>query len=356
VAHRQGPERGNLIKLDAPTAHGSGSQSNVGPSQIRSRRTALVKAGITVVVVLLLLLTIDVQEVARALRDIPQGVLIMVLALLAADRVVMGIKWRHLVNGAGGHLRAGAAVGIYYQSGFAALLLPTSMGGEVLRAILGQRAGVRLQLLLASMVMEKLIAGVSNVALAVVGAIYIAHATDGRDTFVAWAVVGSTVVVAAALAVASSRSLHRWIGRWAGRWIPERGMRTLDQFSAAVVDYRERKPVLGTNLMLNVAEHLLQFSALYLLALGLGINFGLLPFFAVTAVVMLVRRTVGFLESWWLAETAMVVLYSLFGVPQALSVGLAFALWGTSIVAALPGAYLLYRHGLRLGGLGAKRA
>jgi uncharacterized membrane protein YbhN (UPF0104 family) len=133
------------------------------------------------------------------------------------------------------------------------------------------------------------------------------------------------------------------------RWVPERGFRALDQFSAGLVGYRERKAVLRANLLLNVAEHLLQFSVLYLLALALGIDFGLVPFFAVTAVVMLVRRTVGFLESWWLAETAVVVLYSLFGVPQALSLSLAFALWGTSIIAALPGAFLLYRQGVGLG-------
>jgi hypothetical protein len=86
--------------------------------------------------------------------------------------------------------------------------------------------------------------------------------------------------------------------------------------------------------------------ALYLLARGLGIEFGLLPFLAVTALAMLARRTLGFLESWGLAETAVVVIYSLFGVQRELSVGLAFSLWATSILATLPGAYLLYRNGV----------
>lgn len=328
---------------------GSGSRSSESPVQLGSRWKALIKGGVTALLVVTLLLTIDVGQVIGALQHISPGLLAIVLVLLAADRVLMGIKWRQLVNGAGGRMRVRDAVGIYYQSGFAALLLPTSMGGEVLRGVLGQRAGVPLRLLLPSMVMEKLIAGVSNVALAVIGAVYILEATTGKDTVVALAVAGSTVAVVAALALAGSRRFHQWLGRRVRRWVPERGFRALDQFSAGLVSYWEHGAVLRTNLLLNVAEHLLQFSVLYLLALGLGIDFGLAPFFAVTAVVMLVRRTVGFLESWWLAETAVVVLYSLFGVPQALSVGLAFALWGTSIVAALPGAYLLCRQGVGLG-------
>ena len=303
-----------------------------------------------------MLLTIDLGEVARALGAIPPVLLAMALILLVADRVLMGVKWRQLIVGVGGSMRTRDAVAIYFQSGFAALLLPTSVAGEVLRGVLGQRAGVPLPLLLPSMVMEKLIAGLSSVALAVIGAVYIVEAKSGNDILIAGAVVGSTVTVLGAFAAASSRRVHRWAGKWVRRWTPARSLRALQGFSAGLVDYRDRKAVLRANLMLNVAEHLLQFSALYLLALGLGIDLGLAPFLAVTAVVMLVRRVVGFLESWWLAESAVVILYSLFGVPEALSVGLAFALWGTSIVAALPGAYLLSRQGVGFGDRAFRRA
>lgn len=323
---------------------------------LSSRWKPLIKGTVTVALLVGLFLLTDVHQVVRALRQIHPGLLVVVLVLLAADRMLMGIKWRQLVNGAGARMRVRDAVAIYYQSGFAALLLPTSVGGEVLRGVLGQRAGVPLALLLPSMVMEKLIAGISNVALAIIGAVYILGATEGQDTLVVSAVVGSSVTVVVALVVGTSRRFHRRVGRAVRRWLPNRGVRAMQQFSAGLVDYRGRKAVLRTNLVLNLAEHLLQFSALYLLARGLGIDFGLVPFFAVTAVVMLVRRVVGFLESWWLAEGAVVVLYSLFGVPEALSVALAFALWGTSLVAALPGAYLLSRQGVGLGDRLLRRA
>jgi uncharacterized protein (TIRG00374 family) len=306
-------------------------------------------------VVLALVLAVDVMEVIRALQRIPSGVLALVLVLLSADRVMMGIKWRHLVNGAGGRMRVRDAVAIYYQSGFAALLLPTSMGGEVLRGILGRRAGVSLELVVGSMVLEKLVAGLSNLALALLGTLYIVAVTSGRDGTVILLVTVSALIVVAAIALAGSRRVHEWIGGLVRRWTPKRVSQVMDRLSASVVSYGRRKAVLGNNLLLNIGEHLLQFAALYVLARGLGIDFGLLPFLAVTAVVMLVRRTVGFLESWWLAEAAVVVLYSLFGVPRELSVGLAFALWATSILATLPGAWMLYRQSFRLGDWWARR-
>lgn len=326
------------------------------PARTALQRKALIKAAITLALVLALLLSIDPNEVIRALGSIPPGVLALVLLVLVADRVLMGLKWRHLVNGAGGRMRLSDAIAIYFQSGFAALLLPTSLGGEVLRGVLGQRAGVPLQLVLASMVMEKLIAGLSNLALAVIGAAYILTMTQGGEVMVVGLVVGSALIVLGSLAIAVNRRLHESAGRVLRRWIPDRGLQLLDQFSSSMVGYRRRMPVLRTNLLLNVAEHLLQFGALYLLARGLGVDFGLLSFLAVTAVVMLVRRTVGFLESWVLAEAAVVILYSLFGVPEALSLALVFSLWAASIVATVPGAYLLYRSGLGLGESWSRRA
>ena len=293
-----------------------------------------------------LALLVDLGEVASALAGIPAGLLALVLLVLSADRIAMGFKWRHLLNGAGARMRLRDAVAIYYQSGFAALILPTSVGGEVLRGILAQRAGISLPLILASMVLEKLIAAVSSIVLAGFAAVYIVLVTNGSDDLILLLLLGSTAIVGTMALLATNRRAHEWIGGRVRRWVPERAFQILDRFSARLVGYRDKRAVLRANFMLNVGEHVLQFLALYLLARGLGVNFGLLPFLAVTALAMLARRTLGFLESWGLAEAAVVVIYSLFGVQRELSVGLAFSLWVTSIVATLPGAYLLYRNGM----------
>lgn len=216
----------------------------------------------------------------------------------------------------------------------------------MLRGVLGQRAGVPLPLLLASMVLEKLVAAVSSVVLAAIAAGYIVLATSGSDHTVILLVLGCSAIVAAVVFLAAHRRTHEWVGRQVHRWLPQRVFQILDHLSGKVVAYRKRRALLRVNLLLNLNEHVLQFLALYLLARGLGIDLELVLFLAVSAVAMLARRTLGFLESWGLAETAVVVIYSLFGVDRELSVALALSLWATSIVATLPGAYLLYRSGV----------
>ncbi len=319
-----------------------------GPPQERRRVVArrVINTILTLAIVAALILLVDLREVVRALTSIPAGLLTLALLVLSADRVVMGLKWRHLVNGAGGRMRVRDAVAIYYQSGFAALILPTSVGGEVLRGFLGQRAGVQLPLILASMVLEKLVAAVSSVILAGLAAVYLVLVTSGSDHTIITLMLGCAALVGLVVFLATYPDAHEWMGRLVRRWAPHRAFETLDRFSTSVVDYRKRRALLRANLLFNLGEHTLQFLALYLLALGLGIDFGLLPFLAVTALVMLARRTLGFLESWGLAETAVVVIYSLFGVQRELSVGLAFSLWATSIITTLPGAFLLHRNGV----------
>jgi hypothetical protein len=79
----------------------------------------LINVVVTACLIAALFLLVDVRKVLVALAGIPLGILALVLLVLSADRVVMGLKWRHLVNGAGGKLRMRDAVAIYYQSGFA---------------------------------------------------------------------------------------------------------------------------------------------------------------------------------------------------------------------------------------------
>jgi glycosyltransferase 2 family protein len=310
----------------------------------------LLNAALTLALVIAIFTLVDVKAVVGAVRRIPLGLLGLALLVLSVDRAAMGLKWRHLIRGAGADIRASDSISAYYQSGFAALLLPTSIGGEVIRGMAGQRAGVPGHIVVASMVLEKLVASVSNLTLAGVGAAFIWLAGSGKDIGVV--VRLSTIpglVVVAVLAMFGSRRMHEQVGRLLGRWAPGRVCRAFGQLSARIVDYRARPRLLRANLLFNFGEHLIQFCVLYVLALGLGISLDLATFLAVTAIVMLVKRTAGFLESWGLAEGAVILLYSLFGVPRELSVALALALWATSIIAALPGAYLLQRSGIGLG-------
>jgi hypothetical protein len=297
-----------------------------------------------IVVLVAVLRFVDLHQVAHALLSIPLPAVLLVLLLLVADRAAMGLKWRHLVNGTGGHLSVNDAVGIYFQTGFAALLLPTSLGGEALRVGLGRRSGIPGDQLLASMIVEKLVGGVSNALLAAAGLIYLLGSGRSEPTSLMALVAVASGTAALLSFLASQGRLHRWAGRLFGTLAPMKVRNFLNRLSSRLVIYGSQGPLLGVNLVMNVLEHVLQFLAMYTLGRALGVTLGFWPFLAATAVVMLARRTAGFLESFGLGEGGAILLYAAFGVPPAISVSLALALWATSIIAASPGAYLLWRR------------
>jgi uncharacterized protein (TIRG00374 family) len=298
---------------------------------------------ILLVVLLVLTLFINPREIGKALTHVSPVSLLLATAILSFDRVVMGLKWQHLIRGAGGHLRLRDAVGIYFQSKFVTLAFPVSFGGEVLRVTLGMRAGLTSHLVVASMILERVIAAVSSTILAGLGLAYL-FATRDTSYQPPVLLVGLAALAAGVLATAAlNRRLHAAVGRPIRRHLPQRAFRFLNRLSAAASSYRSRPGILGANLGLNIGEHLLQMTALLVLARGLGVSLGFAPFLAATAIIMLVRRGAGLLEGWGLAESGLVLLYNLSGVPAAQSAALALTLWATSLCASLPGAILLPR-------------
>lgn len=306
-------------------------------------RRRWVRLVVLLAVLLALTLFINPQEIGKALTHVSPASLLLATLILSFDRVVMGLKWQHLIRGAGGHLRLRDAVGIYFQSKFVTLAFPASFGGEVLRGVLGMRAGLASHLVVASMILERVIAAVSSTILAGLGLVYL-FATRDNTYHPPVLLVGIAALAAFAIAAAAlNRRLHAAVARPIRRCLPQRAFRFLNRLSAAASSYRSRPRVLAANLGLNIGEHLLQMLALLVLARGLGVSLGFAQFLAATAIIMLVRRGAGLLEGWGLAESGLVMLYNLSGVPAAQSAALALTLWATSLCASLPGALLLPR-------------
>jgi uncharacterized protein (TIRG00374 family) len=312
-----------------------------------SPRRNWLRFGVLAAVLVTIALFIDPREIGRALAGVSPAALVVATLILVLDRVMMGLKWQHLIWGAGGRLRLRDAVGIYFQSKFVTLAFPASFGGEVLRGVLGVRAGLPGHLVVASMVLERVIAAVSSTTLAAVGLAYLFLTTDKTPRPSALLVALAALIAITIAAAALNRRFHAVVARPVRRYLPERVFRFFDRLSAAASSYRDRLGVLAANLVLNIGEHLLQMLALLVLARGLGVTLGVVQFLAATAIIMLVRRGAGMLEGWGLAESGLVMLYNLSGVPAAQSAALALTLWATSLCASLPGAFLLPRAAIR---------
>lgn len=297
---------------------------------------------------------IDWSRVWGALSSMSLLALVVAVALASADRVLMGYKWRQLVHAVGGSLRLRDATNIYYQTCFTDLVLPNVVASEGLRVYLGRRLGIPLPLLLGSMTIERMVAAMVSIALAGAGLLYLAAEVQPQMRQAFLEVIGATAVIAGFGVLAIWWTpLHRVAGRAVRERISPKLFQLLKKVSASLVAYRGQPVTLATNLLLALAENLLQIVNFYVIGRALGIRVPLLPFFAAIAVTALVRRLAMHVEGRGLGEGAAVLMFALLGVQKDAAVALTFAHYALWLLASLPGAWLLLKSGVRLSDLGA---
>ncbi|MGH7621259.1 MAG: lysylphosphatidylglycerol synthase transmembrane domain-containing protein, partial [Gemmatimonadaceae bacterium] len=291
---------------------------------------------------------VDWTRVWGALRSISPAALLIALALASADRVLMGFKWRQLVRAAGGTLRLRDATNIYYQTCFTDLVFPNVVASEGLRVYLGRKLGVPLALLLGSMTIERMIAAAVAVVLAALGLLYLAAEVEPQMRQLFLEIIASAALVGIVVMLAVWWTpVHRVAGRVLRDRISPSFFALLKKISAALVEYRGQPATLAINLVLAIAENLLQIVNFYVIGRGLGIELPVLPFFAAIAVTALVRRLAMHVEGRGLGEGAAVVMFALLGVQKDAAVALTFAHYALWLLASMPGAYLLFRSGVR---------
>jgi hypothetical protein len=313
----------------------------------------VIKVALVAVALYLLWRYVDWARVWGALSSMSPGALLLALVLASVDRVLMGFKWRQLVRAAGGSLRLRDATNIYYQTCFTDLVLPNVVASEGLRVYLGRRFGVPLALLLGSMTIERMIAAAVAVVLAALGLLYLAAEVEPQMLHLFLEIIAAAAAVGIAVVLAVWWTpLHRMAGRALRDRIPPKFFALLKKISEALVAYRGQPGTLAINLLLAIAENLLQIVNFYVIGHGMGIKLAVLPFFAAISVTALVRRLAMHVEGRGLGEGAAVVMFALLGVQKDAAVALTFAHYALWLLASMPGAILLFRSGVRLKDLG----
>jgi hypothetical protein len=154
------------------------------------------------------------EQVQGAATRLPPAVWLGVLAGFLAGHQLGVLKWRLLVHAGGGRLAVRDATRCYAAGLFANLVLPTVVGGDVLRAALAGRASGRFEAALLGGVADRLL-DVAALATLIAGG-----ALAARGVLPDWAARVTTIllVVGAATAVLfAPLALRRRLARWPRR-------------------------------------------------------------------------------------------------------------------------------------------
>jgi glycosyltransferase 2 family protein len=289
---------------------------------------------------------IDLPEVLETFASITWSWIALILVLATLDRFLMADKWLYLLR----HVRSPAAFGdvlsAYYQAGFIQRCIPTSLSGDAMRAMVITGRHGRGSRVLATMVVERVIAMLSAAFIAVCGAIVIlGDARQDPHELLLLSIPALLLVMLVGLRLTLYPPLvNGIIGALPGLRLRTELARIYKHYSG----FRSAPGLLLGNFLYAVLEQCVQIALLLACALALGVEADPLTIVAAVSVAQCARKFALLLEGWVLGEFTSVVIYTALGIPGAQA--LAFSLLGqvSHMVASLPGALLFARSAINL--------
>lgn len=296
------------------------------------------RALLTAVVLLYLLLTTDLAEAGRAIGRLPLTSIVIVLVLLAADRVVTIWRWVILVRATGQQVSIKSAAWIHMVSSFVGVATPGGIGGDAARAYtLAQRTAQGSDAV-ASIAMDRVLGLFSLVLVGLLGVL-----VWGRQT-------GTPAAGLALLAILGGVGCVAllWIDRFVGVLVPLRFRTTrlgakVTRIAEAISQYRGHHGVLSGVLALSILVQGLRILQAWVMGTGIGMTIGFTYYLVFMPVVLITLLLPISLGGFGLPQLSFALLLEAQGVPRHDALALSTLIIVTGLVANLPGALLYLR-------------
>lgn len=289
---------------------------------------------------------IDMADAWRAIVSIRLPHLLLVLLLVAVDRVIMIYRWVLLLRASGVPITTARAADIFLVSSFVGSFLPAGVGADAARAY-SLRNHTRLRPgagdadtggeALASVVVDRLLGTLSLGLMGIVGLLAWTSAASSD-----WRVL-VTIAILVAVSIAAFWADHAVKAVLADRAHASRIGRALLRLTDAVSRYRGRGRTLAAVFFWSVAIQIIRIVEAYLLGLGLGLTVPFsyyLLFMPLGLLMLLLPISV---SGFGLPQGVFVWMLRPVGVPDATSFALSTLIVVTGLAGNLPGLLLWLR-------------
>ncbi|MEZ4706856.1 MAG: lysylphosphatidylglycerol synthase transmembrane domain-containing protein [Caldilineaceae bacterium] len=303
----------------------------------------------------LLFYTVDIEEFKTALRNSNPIYIAIAYAIGIVDRVLMAYKWNILLRVKGIAIPLYKATTTYLTSTFLGLFLPTTVGGDGVRAYAVAREGYASGDVISSVVMERIL-GMIALMLFVMGSISLSIFWLGQRFFpdidnLFWTVTAFFVLSIVLLAITfnatvTSRGLKMLSGL---ERLPlgKKILKLLNSVTASYVGYSRNKRELGLFFAWCMVENLFPIAWTYLLARAFQIEVQPFYFFILVPIVLILRRLpLPTPDGAGIHEGAFVYLLSLIGVAAEKGLLLGIATHLLVIALVLPGGVFFLLKGV----------
>lgn len=280
------------------------------------------KAVITVLLILLLLRGIDPHSVLDNVLRIEWRYLAAAAGLVLGNIWLAAMRWCFVIRSIGHQLPLGLTWQLTMIGAFFNQILPSAMGGDLVRFPYAARLGLPLAAALKSVVLDRMMAFVGLIVLVLccLPAVFLVIA----DIRALWYLLG--VVIAALLLVGVLLS----VAYWPAMLLEKSVLRPVLALSISMRDAmlgRLRLRILVSAVMI----HVMRVLTVYVVALGMSLQVSFLECLILVPSALLVTNVPVSLGGWGLREGAFIVAFAFVGLTAEQSLALS-ALFGLTIL------------------------
>ncbi len=306
----------------------------------RSRAVAALRLGISAALIAWILRQAPLGEVLEAYRSADLGLVLLALALNPLGYWASVSRWRLLIRSQGGDASFGFLVRSFLVGVFFNNLLPSTIGGDAVRAIDTARTGVDRATAVAIVVVDRFIGLLALLLFAGVGLLLSGSLTERVPALYAWvAGIAALLGLIAALLFLPSRRGPDLLAR-----LGKGGLVT--KLSSALFAFQGRGAVLAKAFGYSLALQTLVVLNGWLLSRALHVPIPLPYFFLIVPLAIFVMMIPVSINAIGVRENVWAFFFAAFGVASAKAVAVAWLDYGLVLIQALVGG-ALYAWGRR---------
>lgn len=314
-------------------------------SVIRSSGTIL-KVAVSVGLLVFLLGRLNRAELLNQVGNAQPFWLVLALALYFVAILLGVLKWRLLVR----VQRLGASYGDLAAYTFAGLflgnVLPSNIGGDVVRAYALARAAQHTEAAITSVVVDRLMGLVAFFCAALVNIVLVALLitnTSQLEVIEIATVVAATMFTVACVLLFSRRVARRFAFVFAIPFLARFKPRA-QRLYQAIQTFRSSYPILIANVLVSAGVIIVATFVWYSVALALGLDIPLIYFFLFNPLIAFVLMLPISFNGLGPKEATAVFFFGLVGVPSESAFALSLIFHAIVVLTSLPGGVLWWRE------------
>lgn len=313
-----------------------------GSGHARPRNAAvIVQIAVRIVVstalIAWLLRKTDFREVAAAFRAADLRLVLVAVLLIPLGYLTSVRRWRLLLRAQGGDARysflvQSLMVGIFFNN-----LLPSTIGGDAVRAWDTARCGVNRATAVAVVVVDRFVGLIALMLCAAAGLLFSGQLRARVPALSVWVIAGVVAMgLAAAVLFLPSRRAPALLGRL-GAALPGRGAGLPAKVAAALFAFQGQGSVLLRAFGWSLALQALVVVNAWVLARALGVTIPLADFFLIVPLALFLMMLPLSINGIGVRENAYVFFFRAFGVAAAAGVAVAWLDYGLLLLQAVAG-------------------